>query len=170
MTEFIIEKAAEKNKIRISSVEDFTRDRVEIRVTPTRGYSPEQTLQGLYMYTDCSVSLSPKMIVICDRRPVQMTVTEVLKRNVRKLLEYHRQEFELELTRQNELRHAKTLAQLFFENRIYKRIEECRSQEDEYREVLDGLAPFRDQLLRDVSKEDYSRGQPTRKRRSNSTG
>ncbi len=152
-----IEKAAEKNKIRISSVEDFTRDRVEIRVTPTRGYDPERTLQGLYMYTDCSVSISPKMIVICDRRPVQMTVTDVLKRNVRKLLQYHKQEFELELTRQNELRHAKTLAQLFFENRIYKRIEECRTQEDEYREVLEGLAPFRDQLLRDVSKEDVDK-------------
>ena len=109
-----IKKAAEKNKIRISNISDFTSDHVEIRITPTRGYDQEKTRQGLYMYTDCSVSISPKMVVICDRKPKQMTVTEVLKRNVKKLLEYLKAEFEIELGRQNELRHAKTLAQLFF--------------------------------------------------------
>ena len=152
-----IEKAAEKNKIRISNVSDFTTDHVEIRVTPTRGYDPEKTLNGLFMYTDCSVSISPKMMVICDRRPVQMTVTEVLRRNVEKLRFYLRSELELELERQKELRHAKTLAQLFFENRIYKRIEECKTQEEEYREVIDGLAPFRDQLTRDITTEDVDK-------------
>ena len=152
-----IEKAAEKNKIRVSSISDFTTDRVEIRVTPTRGYDPEKTLKGLYMYTDCSVSLSPKLTVLREHRPVQMSVTEVLKRNVRKLLDYRRREFEIELERLNESRHAKTLAQLFFENRIYKRIEECPDQESTYKEVFDGLAPFRDQLRRDVTREDVDR-------------
>ena len=152
-----IEKAAEKNKIRISNVADFTTDHVEIRVTPTRGYDPEKTLSGLYMYTDCSVSISPKMMVICDRRPVQMSVSEVLLRNVEKLKGYLKRELELELERQIELRHAKTLAQLFFENRIYKRIEECKSQEEEYKEVLDGLAPFRSQLVRDVTNDDVDK-------------
>ena len=152
-----IKKAAEKNKIRVSNIGDFTSDHVEIRVTPTRGYDPEKTMQGLYMYTDCSVSISPKLVVICDRRPRQMTVTEVLKRNVAKLLEYLRREFEIELARQNELVHAKTLAQLFFENRIYKRIEECKDQEEEYAEVLSGLAPFRGQLKRDITREDVDK-------------
>ena len=152
-----IEKAAEKNKIRISNVADFTTDHVEIRVTPTRGYDPEKTLSGLYMYTDCSVSISPKMMVICDHRPVQMSVTEVLLRNVEKLKGYLKRELELELERQYELRHAKTLAQIFFENRIYKRIEECKTQEEEYKEVLDGLAPFRDQLRRDVTTDDVDK-------------
>ena len=152
-----IEKAADKNKIRVSSISDFTTDRVEIRITPTRGYDPEKTLKGLYMYTDCSVSISPKLTVLCEHRPVQMSVTEVLKRNVRKLLGYRRREFEIELERLNESRHAKTLAQLFFENRIYKRIEECPDQESTYKEVFEGLAPFRDQLRRDVSKEDIDR-------------
>ena len=152
-----IERAAEKNKIRIAAINDFTTDQVEIRITPTRGYDPEKTRQGLFMYTDCSVSISPKMTVICDRRPVQMSVSEVLKRNVAKLLDYLKKEFEIELGRLLEAKHAKTLAQLFFENRIYKRIEECRSQEEEYKEVLDGLAPFRDQLLRDVTNEDVDK-------------
>lgn len=152
-----IEKAAEKNKIRVSNIADFTTDHVEIRVTPTRGYDPEKTLRGLYMYTDCSVSISPKMMVICDRRPVQMSVTEVLLRNVEKLKYCLKRELELELERQYELRHAKTLAQIFFENRIYKRIEECKTQEAEYKEVLEGLAPFRDQLTRDVTNEDVDK-------------
>ena len=152
-----IEKAAEKNKIRISSVGDFTTDHVEIRVTPTRGYTPEQTLQGLYMYTDCSVSISSRIVVICDRKPVQMTVSQVLRRNVEKLVGYLKRELEIDLERQNELRHAKTLAQLFFEHRIYKKIEECRSQEEEYREVHAGLAPYRPLLLRDVTNEDIDK-------------
>ncbi len=152
-----IERAAEKNKIRISSVDDFTTDHVEIRVTPTRGYTPEQTLQGLYMYTDCSISLSSRIVVICDRKPVQMSVSEVLKRNVEKLVGYLKEELEIDLSRQNELRHAKTLAQLFFENRIYKKIEECRSQEEEYAEVHAGLKPFRNQLLRDVTDADIDK-------------
>ncbi|MBE6378851.1 MAG: DNA topoisomerase IV subunit A [Lentisphaerae bacterium] len=152
-----IEKAAEKNKIRISSVSDFTTDHVEIRVTPTRGYTPEQTLQGLYMYTDCSISISSRIVVICDRKPVQMSVSEVLKRNVEKLVGYLKQELEIDLERQNELRHAKTLAQLFFENRIYKKIEECRSQEEEYQEVHAGLKPFCNQLMRDVTDEDIDK-------------
>ncbi|MBO5991452.1 MAG: hypothetical protein J6R00_07370, partial [Lentisphaeria bacterium] len=129
----------------------------EIRVTPTKGQDPEKVLQGLYMYTDCSVRVSPKLMVICDRKPVQMTVTQVLKRNVSKLLGYINREFEIEIERMNELRHAKTLAQIFFENRIYKRIEECGSVEEEYQEVFDGLAPFRKELLRDVTKDDVDK-------------
>ena len=154
-----IERAVEKNKIRVAAggLVDYTTDQVEIRVTPMRGYDPEKTREGLFMYTDCSVTISPKMTVICDRRPVQMSVSEVLKRNVGKLLDYLRREFEIEEARLLEAKHAKTLAQLFFENRIYKRIEECRSQEEEYKEVLEGLAPFRDQLLRDITTEDVDK-------------
>ena len=152
-----IERAAEKNKIKISNVQDFTTDRVEIRVTPTRGYDPEKTRNGLYMYTDCAVSISVNMTVICDSRPVQMTVSEVLRRNVDKLLGYLKQELEIALERQNELFHAKTLAQIFFENRIYKRIEEVSTPEQEYAEVHAGLAPFRPQLRRDITDSDIDK-------------
>ena len=119
-----IEKAAEKNKIKISSVTDYTANQVEVEVVPTRGYDPEKTLQALYMYTDCSVSISVNLTVIRENRPVQMSVTEVIERNTAK---------------------------------IYKKIEECRTQEEEYAEVHAGLAPFRDQLRRDVTDEDIDR-------------
>ena len=152
-----IEKAAEKNKIRVSSINDYTAENVEIRVVPMRGADPEKTLQALYMYTDCAVSISVNMTVICDRKPTQMTVHDVIIRNTEKLLEYLNRELENEYGRQSELFHAKTLAQLFFEHRIYKRIEECRSEEEEYREVHAGLAPFRPLLKRDVTDEDIDK-------------
>ncbi len=152
-----IEKAAEKNKIKISSVNDYTAQNVEIEVVPTRGYDPEKALQALYMYTDCSISISSNLTVIRDFRPAVMTVTEVIKRNTGKLLEYLQSELEIALHKQNELFHAKTLAQIFFENRIYKRIEECEDEASEYAEVRDGLNPFREMLRRDVTDEDIDR-------------
>ncbi len=152
-----IEKAAEKNKIRISSVTDYTTEKVEIEIVPTRGYDPEKTLQALYMYTDCSVSISVNMTVIREGRPVSMTVSEVLRRNTAKLLEYLKRELEIDLARQEDLFHAKTLAQIFFENRIYKKIEECKSEAEEYAAVRTGLAPFRDQLRRDVTDPDIDK-------------
>lgn len=152
-----IEKAAEKNKIRVSSINDYTAENVEIRVVPMRGADPEKTLQALYMYTDCAVSISVNMTVICDRKPTQMTVHDVIIRNTEKLLEYLNLELENEYNRQSELFHAKTLAQLFFEHRIYKRIEECRSEEEEYAEVHAGLAPYRPLLKRDVTDEDIDK-------------
>lgn len=152
-----IEKAAEKNKIKITSVRDFTAEFVEIRITPTRGYDVNKALDALYMYTDCSVSISVMMTVIRDNRPCQMTVTEVINRNTEKLLAYLKAELEIDLHRQNELYHAKTLAQLFFENRIYKRIEECGSEEEEYREVEEGLAPFLHLVRRELTHDDIDK-------------
>lgn len=152
-----IEREAEKGRIKIASVNDYTTKEVEIEVVPTRGYDPEKAMNALYMYTDCSVSISPNLTVIRDNRPAVMSVTEVIKRNTVKLLEHLKHELEIDLDRQNELHHAKTLAQIFFENRIYKRIEECRSQRDEYAEVHAGLAPFRNLLRRDVTDEDVDK-------------
>ena len=152
-----IEKAAEKGKIKIASVRDYTSEKVEIEVVPTRGYDVEKALQALYMYTDCSVSISPNMTVIRDLRPTTMTVTEVIERNTSKLLEYLRRELEINLHKQNELFHAKTLAQIFFENRIYKRIEECEHEGEEYAEVRAGVEPFLHLLRREVTDEDIDR-------------
>ncbi|MBS1370221.1 MAG: DNA topoisomerase IV subunit A [Lentisphaeria bacterium] len=152
-----IEKAAEKNKIKIASVNDYTTQHAEIEIIPTRGYDPERTRQALFMYTDCSVSISVNLTVICESRPAVMSVTDVIRRNTRKLLEYLKRELEIELAKQEDLFHAKTLAQIFFENRIYKRIEECGSQEEEYEEVHAGLAPFRNLLRRDVTNEDVDK-------------
>jgi topoisomerase-4 subunit A len=152
-----IERAAEKGKIKIAGINDFTGENVEIEVTPTRGYDPEKALQALYTYTDCSVSISVNMMVIKENQPTQMTVTEVIKRNTEKLLEYLRRELEIELAKLEDMFHNKTLAQIFIENRIYKRIEECNSNELVFKEIYKGLEPFAHMLKREIIDEDIER-------------
>lgn len=152
-----IEKAAEKSKIKIAAINDYTAENVEIEITPMRGYDPEKAMQALYTYTDCAVSVSVNMMVICENKPVQMNVPGVIRRNTEKLLEYLKRELEIDLRKQEELFHSKTLAQIFIENRIYKRIEKCESYEVVVAEVHKGLLPYRKMLKRDVSDDDVEK-------------
>ncbi len=152
-----IERAAEKGKIKIASINDFTAEKVEIEVVPTRGYEPKKALRALYMYTDCAVSVSVNMMVICDGFPREMSVHGVLKRNTEKLLEYLRKELEIELGKLEDQFHAKTLTQIFIENRIYKRIEECDSETAVRDEVRAGLAPFAHLVRREITDDDIAR-------------
>ena len=152
-----IERAVEKNKIKVAAINDYTAETVEIEITPTRGQDPAKMLKALYTYTDCSVSVSCNMMVICDGFPVQMDVDSVIKRNTEKLLYYLQRELEIELNRLEELFHSKTLAQIFIENRIYKKIEECESFEKVMEAVYKGLKPFRDKLKRDVNDDDIQK-------------
>ncbi len=149
-----IEKAAERNKIKIASINDYTTENVEIEITPMRGYDPEKALKALFAYTDCSVSINVNLMVICDNRPVQMTVPEIIERNTEKLLQYLKMELEIELGKLNDKFHSKTLEQIFIENRIYKRIEDCESFEKVRSEVRTGVEKFRKMLKRDISEDD----------------
>ncbi len=152
-----IERAAEKGKLKLAQINDYTTDKVEIEIVPMRGYDTDKALQALYAYTDCSMSVTVNMMLICENRPVQMSVPEVIKRNTAKLLEYLQRELEIELGKLQELYHGKTLAQIFIENRIYKRIEKCETNELVHQEVMEGLAPFRHLLNRDVTVEDIEK-------------
>ncbi len=152
-----IEKAVDNNKIKVAQINDFTGEDVEIEILPVRGQDPDKTLKALYAYTDCSVSINLNMMVICDNQPVQMTVTEILERNTEKLLEYLKLELEIELGKLEDQFHNKTLAQIFIENRIYKRIEECETFELVMTEVYKGLEPFLDMLKREVTDDDIQR-------------
>ena len=152
-----IERAVEKNKIKVAAINDYTAETVEIEITPTRGQDPAKMLKALYTYTDCSVSVSCNMMVIRDGLPAQMDVDSIIRRNTEKLLYYLQCELEIELARLEDLFHSKTLAQIFIENRIYKRIEECESFEKVMTEVYKGLKPFRNKLKRDVNDDDIQK-------------
>ncbi|OGV35291.1 MAG: hypothetical protein A2020_06110 [Lentisphaerae bacterium GWF2_45_14] len=152
-----IERAVEKNKIKIATINDFTTDKIEIEIVPMRGQEPEKALKALYAYTDCSVSVNVNMMLICENRPVHMSVSEVLHRNTEKLLEYLKLELELELASLHERFHEKTLVQIFIENRIYKRIEKSSTYENVLSEIRSGLEKFRDMLQRDISDEDIEK-------------
>ncbi|MCK5835315.1 MAG: DNA topoisomerase IV subunit A [Lentisphaeria bacterium] len=152
-----IEDAAKKNKIKIASIHDYTAEFVEIEVTFQRGVNVDKGIAALYAYTDCEVSISPNLIVIRNNRPHTMTVPQVLQSNTEKLVNDLKKELELDLLKQENLFHAKTLEQIFIEERIYKTIEECESFEEVISAVEGGLAPFRPLLKRDIVQEDVEK-------------
>lgn len=152
-----IEDAAHKGKIKISSITDYTSDVVEIEINLPRNVYAEQTIKALYAYTKCEDTLSCNFLVIRDNRPVEMSISECLEFATDKLMNDLRRELEIELGKLHDQFHAKTLAQIFIENRIYKRIEEAETYELVLSEVRKGLEKFRDQLRRDISDEDIEK-------------
>jgi topoisomerase IV subunit A len=149
-----IEEAARKRRIKVRSINDFTAAQVEILITLSPGEDAEKAITALYHFTQCEVTLHSNIVVIKGERPVQMDVDEIIRFNTERLVSLLKQELEL---RQRELQddlHWKSLIQLFIENRIYKRIEECETYEDVQQAVLKGLLPFRNQVTRDITLED----------------
>jgi topoisomerase-4 subunit A len=149
-----IEEAARKRRIKIRSISDFTAAQVEILVTLSPGEEQEKAIIALYHFTQCEVAIHSNLVVIKGERPVQMDVDEVIRFNTDQLVSLLKQELEL---RRRELRddfHWKSLVQLFIENRVYKRIEECETYEGVQQAVLKGLEPFRNRLSRDITMED----------------
>ena len=149
-----IEDAVRHGKIKISQINDYTAENVEIEIKLPRGMHAKETIKRLYAYTDCEVNISSSIMVIRENEPVMMTVSEILQRNTDKLLDYLDWELQIRLGKLNERFHAKTLAQIFIENRIYKRIEECETWKAVIAEVHAGLDPFSDQFRREVTDED----------------
>jgi topoisomerase-4 subunit A len=149
-----IEEAVRKRRIKIRSLSDFTAAQVEILVTLSPGEDPDKAIAALYHFTQCEVTIHSNIVVIRGERPVQMDVEEVIRFNTDQLLSLLKQELELRRTELQDDLHWKSLIQLFIENRLYKRIEECQTYEAVQQAVLKGLQPFRPQLTRDLTMED----------------
>ena len=153
-----IENAIKRNRIKVSAIQDFTADKVEIELTLPRGVHADLTEEALYAFTDCEVAHSVNLIVIGeDNKPCQKTVTEVLEHNTAKLVEDLRREYEIELGKLQDQHHYKTLEQIFIEERIYKNIEEQETYQKVIRAVFDGFIPFQDRLIRELVDDDVER-------------
>ena len=152
-----ISKAVRAGKLKISSINDYTAENVEIELNLGRGVYAKETIKELYAYTNCELTLRSTLLVICDNMPVEMTVSEVLQRNTTKLLELLRRELELDLQAKEDSFHSKSLERIFIENRIYKKIETCDSLEKIFKATHAGLARFRHLLHRDIVDEDIER-------------
>ena len=152
-----MEKAARKGKLKISSIDDYTADKVEIRVRLGRGVSQEEGLKRLYAHTDCEMSHSASMMVIREGGPVESTVEELLRWCTDGLVEILRAELKLELGDLQDREHWLTLEQIFIENRIYKEIEECDTLGAIRKAVRDGLEPWLEQLPRELTDDDVER-------------
>lgn len=152
-----IENAAKKNKIKINSINDFTSENVEIEITLSKGYDAQDAIKALYAFTDCEISTSVNLIVIEDGKPIFRNVNDVLQRCTELLVENLKKELQIDLDKNQEKLHFKTLEQIFIENRIYKDIEECKTYEATQKAVLDGVNKFREMLHRDVTLEDVEK-------------
>ncbi len=149
-----IDAAYKAGKIKISSVEDFTTDHTEIEIKLPRGVYARDVEKTLYAYTDCEKSISCQMLVIKDNMPVVMTATEIIKYYAKKLTAIIKDELEYERGELLEKLHLRTLERIFIEERIYKKIEQMKTQETVVKAVVNGFKPFKDELVRDITDED----------------
>ncbi|WFB35261.1 DNA topoisomerase IV subunit A [Kiritimatiellota bacterium B12222] len=149
-----IEDAIRKKKIKIRSIQDYTAEKVELQLKLVAGQDPDETIQKLYAFTDCEISVNSMIMCIENNRPVELTVNEVLRKLTDRLLVTLEQELEWEKNRLLDEFHHKTLVQIFIENRIYKDIEECKTYALVQKAVLDGVNKFRNLLKRDVTMDD----------------
>jgi topoisomerase-4 subunit A len=149
-----IEDATRKGKLKVRSINDFTSERVEIEVKAPSGVDAEQLISALYAFTACESTISSRIVVIKHRRPVELTVTEVLEENTRQLVDTLKRELELKAHQLQEDLHFKTLVRIFIENRIYKRIENCQTNEAIFKTIYTGFTPFRRKLYRDLNDQD----------------
>lgn len=152
-----IEDASHKGKIKVKSVNDFTSEEVEIEVKAPSGASAEQLIDALYAFTDCEVTIASRITVIKNNRPIEMTVSEVLRENTEHLVDLMKRELELKERKLQEEIHARTLERIFIEERIYKDIEKCKTNEAVFAAVHGGLKPFRKELLRDITDADVEK-------------
>ena len=150
-------KANEKGKIKIRRVDDNTAEHVEIIVQVAPDESSDKTIDALYAFTDCEVSISPNACVIWDEKPHFMGVSEILRRSADHTRALLGQELEIRLHELNEAWHAASLERIFIENKLYQLIEGCKSREAAYAAVDKGLAPFKKLLRREVTLDDVQR-------------
>jgi topoisomerase-4 subunit A len=152
-----VEKAAKAGKLKITSINDYTAEEVEVEIKLARGIYAKDTIKALYAFTDCEVSISPNLTLIKEEVPETSTVSEVLRHNTTKLVADLTKELEIELGRLLEKLHSRKLEQIFIEERLYKQIEEEKSYNGVVKTVSASLLPYREELVRDVSKEDVEK-------------
>src|SRR5207253_8287951 len=152
-----IEDASRKGKIKVKSVNDFTSEEVEIEIKAPSGVSSDQLIDALYAFTDCEVTIASRIVLIKNNRPVEMTVSEVLRENTAQLVDILKRELQLKETKLQDELHFRTLERIFIEERIYKKIEQCKTNEAVLSAVQEGFKPFRKQLLRELADADVDR-------------
>lgn len=150
-------RANDKGKIKIKKIEDNTAQHVEILIHLPAGVSVDKSIDALYAFTDCEVSISPLACVVHEDTPVFLGVSDLLKQNTEHTLEVLRQELEYNLGELQEQWHFASLERIFIRERIYRDIEECESWEEVIATIRKGLEPFIGDLLREVTDEDIVR-------------
>ena len=152
-------KAQERGKIKIKKVDDFTAEEAKIVVQLAPGASSDKTIDALYAFTDCEVSISPNCCVIQDKKPIFTNVSTLLKLSTDNTMDLLRQELEIQKAELEEQYFYTSLEKIFIENRIYKEqgYEQAASREKLIHFVDQALEPFKAKLIREVRTEDIER-------------
>ena len=158
-TDVLIEsilKANEKKQISIKKIDDNTASEVEIVVYLPTGVSPDQTIDGLYAFTNCQISFSPQTCVIVNDKPVFMTASDILRHNTMHTRDLLRQELEIQLGELEDRWHWVSLEKIFFEKRIYKIMENDRSKswDDQVEAMERAFDPYRGQFKKEITRDD----------------
>lgn len=150
-------KANDKGKIKIKQVVDNTAKDVEIQISLATGASPDITIDALYAFTDCEISISPNACVIIDEKPVFIPVDEILKLNTHQTVDLLTRELEIKRGELMEKILFSSLEKIFIENRIYRDIEACETWEDVLSTIDKGLEPYKKQFYREITQDDIIR-------------
>lgn len=149
--------ANEKGKIKVRKVEDNTAENVEILVHLAPGISPDKTIDALYAFTDCEISISPNACVIENDKPRFVGVNEMLKVSTNQTLELLKMELDIEQHELQEQWHFASLEKIFIEKRIYRKIEEAETWEEVLSNIDKGLKPYKSMFHREITQDDIVR-------------
>jgi topoisomerase-4 subunit A len=149
-----IVQANEKGKIKIKKIEDNTANNVEIVVQLAPGISPDQTIDALYAFTLCEVSISPNNCVIDGDKPVFISSSDLLKKNTEHTKFLLNEELNIQLAELREKHFFTSLEKIFIEKKIYRDIEECETFEAIIETIDKGLDPYKKSFYREVVRDD----------------
>ena len=152
-----IEDAVRKGKLKVKSINDFTSDKVEIEIKCPAGVDAEKMVDALYAFTECETTIASRIVIIKNNRPVELTVSEVLRENTDQLVAVLKRELELREKQLLDELHYRTLERIFIEERIYKKIEQCKTNAAVSAAVHEGFKPFKQELIRELAAADVER-------------
>jgi topoisomerase-4 subunit A len=152
-------KANDKGKIKIKKIDDNTSANVEIMIHLIPGISSDKTIDALYAFTDCEVSISPNACIVEDDKPRFITVTEILKKSVDKTVDLLKLELEIKLGELEEQWHFSSLEQIFIDERIYKdkAFEDSGNMDQAIDHIDKRLEPWKPKFRREITREDILR-------------
>lgn len=152
-----IEDANKKGKLKIANINDYTAEKANIEINLQRNTYTQDIVDALFAYTKCQYKVSVNPLMIRNNMPQVFGIQETVKFHANHLIEVLTQELNLDIEHMMDKLHARTLERIFIEERIYKRIETKKTQEDVNKAVITGFKPFAEQLVREVTLEDCDR-------------
>ena len=151
-------KAKEKGKIKIKKIEDMTTDKVEIIIHLPGDVSPDKTIDALYAFTDCETSINPNACVIVDNKPQFLSVDDILEYSTNHTRDLLQRQLEIKLDELERNWHYNSLEKIFFENRIYKILEQDQKDfETQLEDVFAKMKEYQHLLKREITMEDIEK-------------